>query len=91
MLDRFCEHCCFVIILFFSKADQNQFLLELKVIEDKRRYISFSALFLTQVTNLFWLPAVLYTAEKLIKKVLFKKRITLSGCNSIYENLIGKL
>ena len=63
MLDRFCEHCCFVIILFFSKADQNQFLLELKVIEDKRRYISFSALFLTQVANLFWLPAVLYTAE----------------------------
>jgi hypothetical protein len=45
MLDRFCEHCCFVIILFFSKANRNQLLLELKVIEDKRRYISFSALF----------------------------------------------
>jgi hypothetical protein len=51
------------VILFFSEEDQNQFLLELKVIEDKGQYISFSALFLTQVANLFWLPAVLYTAE----------------------------
>jgi hypothetical protein len=49
----FCEHCCFDSTLFFSKAEQKQFLRELQVNEDKRRHASLSARFLTQVANSF--------------------------------------